>query len=80
MTQNDSHSQFLVLKYTHTGLLEMSMLISRLKPKYIYIYYTITTKSNHTMALYKLVNIIKNLEPNQKDINVPDIALDNQKI
>jgi hypothetical protein len=32
------------------------------------------------MALYKLVNIIKNLEPNQKDINVPDIALDNQKI
>jgi hypothetical protein len=32
------------------------------------------------MALYKLVNIIKNLEPNQKDINVPDTELDNRKI
>jgi len=32
------------------------------------------------MTLYKLVNIIKNLEPNQKDINVLDTALDNRKI
>jgi hypothetical protein len=32
------------------------------------------------MALYKSDNIIKNLEPNQKDINIPDIALDNRKI
>jgi hypothetical protein len=32
------------------------------------------------MALYKSVNIIKNLEPNQKDINVSDAALDNRKI
>jgi hypothetical protein len=32
------------------------------------------------MALYKLVNIIKNLETNQNDINVPATELDNRKI